>query len=1297
MNLKFDTSIIDSLIEGRVEPHIYAFLTNSAPRSLKIGDTYRPVSKRLNEWKKHFPDLIKTFEASALIDENNIFRDLQIHQFLITEKKLRALNSSEIEGYYSKEFFRNATTEHIGEAIIDIKKSHEQNNGKYKLYTSERLPQTFSYKRKDDYPLRPNQLKTVEEFRKAIQKGESSLLMYAVMRFGKSFTSMCCAVEINAKIVVVISGKADVSEEWKKTVETHVLFKDYIFLNKESLNTDYSIISKTINKGASVVLFLTLQDLQGDNIKQRHQEIFKAKIDLLIVDETHFGARAKEYGKVFEGLSLSKSELQNELKSYEISEDYINEIKKLDSKVKLHLSGTPYRILMGDEFNKNQIVAFYQFVDIVQDQKKWDEEHLALEEFNEWDNPYFGFPQMIRFAFHPNKSAKIKLEELKKNGTTFAFSELFRPLSIKKSAKGLHREFKYKNEILDLITVIDGTKEDDNLLGFLNYQKIKDGKLCRHIVCVLPYRASCDAFENLIKSNKNKFRNFQEYEIINIAGVEDEKTYSSTLNVKQKIKDCEKNGLKTLTLTVNRMLTGSTVEEWDTMLYFKDTASPQEYDQAIFRLQNQYVKVYRDNKENIIKYNMKPQTLLIDFDPNRLFLMQEKKALFYNVNVEDRGNLLLKDRIEKELKISPIIVLNKDKLVEVSASNIIDAVRNYSKNKSILDEAGDIPFDGQLLQIEEIKRFISTLNEIGSKRGLEIKPIEGEGTDLEIPPFKYENEKEEKNSPKKSKYIEEESLEKKLAAYYSRILFYAFLTKSKLFSLSQLINSIRDGNSENNRIAVNTGLNLYMLDLIFEKSSQFILTHLDCKIQNINSLGSETELSSIERAEVAMNKFKRVSESEVVMPKIVSEDLVKNIPLKYISNSTVILDISSKQAEIALAFYNKYNAEFPELKNNIFSITTSPIAYELTRKVYEALEIPLKNIFPSNLTSYDLIGDKKELFINQINNLNVDLIVGGPPYHKTDGGGRGDSGSAIYHNFFEISREINPKVIAMFLKANWYSGGKGIGLREFRNSILRDKRVSLLQDYPDPSQYFDSQLNLRGGVCNIFWERDYNDDCVVENNINRKTTRIKRPLQTLNEDILIRYNQAIKILVKIKNKDSVSIHKNVRPRNPFGIASNTNLIQANRQTNSLKVYLTKGKIGYLNNNKIEGLKNIDLINKWKVIVAKASPGMDTLPHSIISSPIVSEPGSLSTDSHLLIGVFESKKEASNFKSYMQTKLFRFMMLLAKNNQNMNRDVFRFVPRIDLNQPMDDKKLYNKFDLDQEDINFIDSVIREWIY
>ena len=130
--------------------------------------------------------------------------------------------------------------------------------------------------------------------------------------------------------------------------------------------------------------------------------------------------------------------------------------------------------------------------------------------------------------------------------------------------------------------------------------------MCRHIVCVLPYRASCDALEELI--NNNKFKHLSNYEIINISGVENEKNFKDTQAVQAKIKKCESENVKTITLTVNRMLTGSTVPEWDTMLYLKDTASPQEYDQAIFRLQNQFIKIFKEPNGDVVKFNMKPQT-----------------------------------------------------------------------------------------------------------------------------------------------------------------------------------------------------------------------------------------------------------------------------------------------------------------------------------------------------------------------------------------------------------------------------------------------------------------------------------------------------------------------------------------------------------------------------------------------------------------------------------------------------------------------------------------------------------------
>lgn len=253
--------------------------------------------------------------------------------------------------------------------------------------------------------------------------------------------------------------------------------------------------------------------------------------------------------------------------------------------------------------------------------------------------------------------------------------------------------------MLELLEVIDGSKKDNEVLGFLDYDKIKNGNMCRHIVMVLPYCASCDAMEELIRNNADKFKNLNNYQIINISGVNISKELNEPKKIKKFIHNCEQEGKRTLTLTVNRMLTGSTVEEWDTMIFLKDTASPQEYDQAIFRLQNQYIKKYVDDDGNVIKYNMKPQTLLVDFEPGRMFSMQEQKAQIYNVNVDEAGNSKLEDRLKEELRISPIIVMNSDKIEQVEATDIITAVSEYSKNRGVAEETLEIPVDLSLLNI----------------------------------------------------------------------------------------------------------------------------------------------------------------------------------------------------------------------------------------------------------------------------------------------------------------------------------------------------------------------------------------------------------------------------------------------------------------------------------------------------------------------------------------------------------------------------------------------------------------------
>ena len=549
--------LLDNLIVGRVTPHIYAFQTGTIPNYLKVGDTYRPVSIRLKEWEHKFPDLIKKYEHKATVSDNVYFRDYAVHDYLensLGKKRLEPEDLSTNNVYYSREFFKDVNTSELDEAINDICEQYKLKNSTYAYYDSnKRLAVTVHYERGAKWTLRPNQQEAVDNFIKAVNLGRTNLLMYAVMRFGKSFTSLACAKAINAKTVLIVSAKADVREEWKKNVEQPGNFEGYNFLSSKELLENDNAISDIHAKDETAVIFLTLQDLQGTEIKAKHAQVFENKIDLLIVDETHFGARAQSYGEILRNVQTDeKKDLKDNIKFLDKQEDdqidledANKQIKELKAKVRLHLSGTPYRILMGSEFEPEDIISFVQFTDIAHEQAAWDAENLYKDDVDEWDNPYFGFPQMIRFAFHPSERAIEKMNELKKHGVSLTLSALFKPQSIKKDTKtNAHQKFVHEDEVFDLLKIIDGTSSDSKLLGFLDYDKIKRGQMCRHIVMVLPYCASCDAMEKLINDHALEFKNLGEYEILNISGVDAQHHFHMPNDIKNRIAKLESEGKK---------------------------------------------------------------------------------------------------------------------------------------------------------------------------------------------------------------------------------------------------------------------------------------------------------------------------------------------------------------------------------------------------------------------------------------------------------------------------------------------------------------------------------------------------------------------------------------------------------------------------------------------------------------------------------------------------------------------------------------------------------------------------------
>lgn len=1320
-----DYSLLDEIIIGRVEPHIYAFSTNTIPNYLKVGDTYRPVSVRLKEWEAHFPTLKKEFDSIAKIDDV-YFRDFAVHKFLETEKSRIRLLLSDIPAdvYYSKEFFKDASVEDLEEAIEDIKRDFSAKTQKYSFYNAETLkPEDMAFQRTETYPLRPNQKDTVEAFKKAVANGRHNLLMYAVMRFGKSFTSMCCAVANHANLVVVVSAKADVLPEWKKTVESHVLFADYDFISAKNLSRNNHLITEKLSSGKKVVVFLTLQDLQGKAIKDKHQEVFGQDIDLLLVDETHFGARAEKYGEVLKGATNYVADAKNK----KDADDFVEAseadaaIKVLKAKNTIHLSGTPYRILMGSEFSKEDIIAFYQFTDIVNDQKKWDEENFALpeeEKKEDWANPYYGFPQMVRFAFVPNESSRKKLESLRKSGTTYAFSALFKPKSIKKADDDSHKLFENEEEILDLFSVIDGSKEDDCLLGFLDYDKIKEGKMCRHMVIVLPYCASCDALEALIKNNKEQFKNLGGYEIVNISGVDNSNKYKTAEDVKQAITKFESEGKKTITLTVNRMLTGSTVREWDTMLFFKDTASPQEYDQAVFRLQNQYVTTYTDSNGHTIKFNMKPQTLLVDFDPNRMFAMQERKSKIYNANVETGGNTELEKRIRQELEISPIIMLNKDKIVKVVATDILEAVSNYQKDKGIKDEALEVPVDLSVLKDDTIRSVIERENEIGSKSGLSIAAHEQEdgkedGDDIDIPDSSgSENDSDESSTSTPGSIDEqkkkEQSLSKKIQSYYARILLFAFITKDTVISLADII--AKSTTEDNARTIKNLGLNVEVLSLLNQRTNKFVLSDLDYKIQNLNKLSNDDSLSPAEKASVAINKFGKLGDAIVVTPSNICDDMVSPIPDEtYTAISQTngkVLDIAGTAGEYAVALYKKMRAlgiSEDVVKNSIYTIPKSSVCYELTRKLYEMLGLNVVNIAKEFVATdllevkngNDIDYDKIKALLTQNkpfdtikltdtltegenDMIKFEAVVGNPPYQseaKNNSNTNGQNPRTNIFQYFQILSEqiANKYSVLIFPGVRWiHQSGKG--LKEFGKQLINSRNLKKVIFYPKSKDVFEC-TDISDGISIVVMDKDKDSE---EFKYEYITDRSKLSVIQTNpgDDLLLINPQDISIANKIKqfveSNNLEYLHKSILSRSLFGIESDfieKNLAAIRKYIegeslgpDDIKVLTNDkagpaGRSGWFVINKSLITNNLGYINEWQVVVSSAHPGGQ---EGRDNQMAIIDNHSVFGRARVALKSFKTEQEAENFFKYANCPIIKYAFLLSDESLSA---LAKFVPDI----------------------------------
>lgn len=487
------------------------------------------------------------------LDANNdSFKDYHVHEEIL--KAQSGLVEKE------QEWFTNVPADELIQLFNELRHKGEQR----KIYTPRKEQQDCIDNIMDYFDKNPH----------------GRFLLNCKMRFGKSFTTYKYCEEADLNKILILTFVPAVESSWKEDLN-HIK-KHYRYFTDQNLKQK-NFIPAFIKE--PYVIFVSLQNYLGKDktsfdVKEKIAKLQDVDWDMVILDEYHFGA----WNQRTQGTIASKE------MSEDLDKDYQNELKKSKDVIKkfkiktqrtICLSGTPFKALAKGEFN-NRSSFTYSYFD--EQRNKYPESDNS--NFRVVDPDYASFPDMKIFGYNMSKlfaglTDSIFSDDRLLSKPYFSLNKFF---ATRKDENGSEEAvFIYESEIKKWLNIIKGKSVFGNKFPYSNPEMIDCNT---HTLWLMPTVNSCKAMEKLLLEDDY----FVRYQIINLsnegvgAGVD-----AYDYLTEQMIAGENTGKLGSIAITVNKLTIGVTVKKWSAVFVLKDLASPEQYFQAIFRIQTPYV------------------------------------------------------------------------------------------------------------------------------------------------------------------------------------------------------------------------------------------------------------------------------------------------------------------------------------------------------------------------------------------------------------------------------------------------------------------------------------------------------------------------------------------------------------------------------------------------------------------------------------------------------------------------------------------------------------------------------------